>query len=136
MMSAAFRRAACAAGIALGVMSGLSTTGWAGGGSLDDHDDDQNAGTPFFGFVKDAERGNALVDAKVTAEIKNGSASLVTRTDSQGHYRITGFGHDVDPNSVEISCSKDGYKLDRALKRRMSSDAGAPVEVDCLMIKN
>jgi hypothetical protein len=134
-MKAALRRAALAAGILAGAAVGSSSAALAGGGSLDEQDDEQNAGRPFFGFVKDVDHGSALGDAKVTAEIKNGSASLVTRTDSQGHYRITGFGRDVDPNSVDIACSKDGYRLDRAVKRKLSNDAGAPVEVDCLMVK-
>jgi hypothetical protein len=135
MMKAAWRYAAFAAGVAVGVTVGWVGAGLAGGGSLDDNDEGQNAGTPFFGFVKDVDHGNVLNDAKVTAELKNGSASLVTRSDSQGHYRITGFGQDVDPNQVDIACSKDGYKLHRAVKRRLSNDAGAPVEVDCLMVK-
>jgi len=134
-MKTGWRSTAVAASIAVGVSFGWVDAGLAGGGSLDDNDEAQNAGTPFFGFVKDVDHGNVLSDAKVTAEIKNGNASLVTRSDSQGHYRITGFGQDVDPNQVDIACSKDGYKLHRAVKRRLSNDAGAPVEVDCLMLK-
>jgi hypothetical protein len=107
----------------------------SGGGSLDEEDDAQNSGTPFFGFVKDFDRGGVLPDVKVTAQIKNGNASLVTRSDAQGHYRITGFGKDIDPDSVEISCAKDGYKLQKAARRKLSNDAGAPMEVDCLMVR-
>lgn len=107
----------------------------AGGSGLDEQDD-ADAGTPFFGFVKDLDaRGKAIPDAKVVAEIKGGNASLVTRADAQGHYRITGFGKDVDPNTVEISCTVAGYRLARAARRKLSNDPGAPVEVDCLMTK-
>jgi Carboxypeptidase regulatory-like domain len=134
-MKTGWRCTAVAASVAVGVSLGWISAGLAGGGSLDENDEGQNTGTPFFGFVKDADRGNVLSDAKVTAELKNGNASLVTRSDSQGHYRITGFGQDVDPNQVDIACSKDGYKLHRAVKRKLSNDAGAPVEVDCLMLK-
>src|ERR1700749_2268586 len=91
-------------------------------------------GTAFFGFVKDLDaRGRGIADAKVVAEIKGGNASLVTRADAQGHYRITGFGKDVDPNTVEISCTVAGYTLQRAARRKLSNDPGAPVEIDCLM---
>ena len=108
---------------------------WAGGTGLDEHDEDE-AGTPFFGFAKDLDaRGKGIADTKVVAEIKGGNASLVTRTDAQGHFRIAGFGKDIDPNTVEITCSKEGYKLQRAARRRLSSDPGSPVEVDCLMAK-
>jgi len=111
------------------------TAAWAGGSGLDEQDD-ADAGTPFFGFVKDLDaRGRGIADAKVVAEIKGGNASLVTRADAQGHYRITGFGKDVDPNTVEVTCSVAGYKLDKAIRRKLSNDPGAPIEVDCLMSK-
>jgi len=123
-----------AAGAALALTLAISGA-WAGGSGLDEQDD-ADAGTPFFGFVKDLDaRGRGLADAKVVAEIKGGNASLVTRADAQGHYRITGFGKDVDPNTVEISCTVAGYTLQRAARRKLSNDPGAPVEVDCLMTK-
>jgi hypothetical protein len=123
--------------LGLGVALALALAGaaWAGGSGLDEQDDAE-AGTPFFGFVKDLDaRGRAIPDAKVVAEIKGGNASLVTRADAQGHYRITGFGKDVDPNTVEISCTVAGYRLERAARRKLSNDPGAPVEIDCLMTK-
>ncbi len=107
----------------------------AGGSGLDEQDDAADAGTPFFGFVKDIDSRTGIPDAKVTAEIKGGNASLITRADAQGHYRLAGFGKDVNPDTVEITCIADGYKLDRTPRRKLSNDPGAPVEVDCLMVK-
>ena len=131
-------RRAFRSGVVMGAALALGLAGtaaWAGGSGLDEQDD-ADAGTPFFGFVKDLDaRGRGIADAKVVAEIKGGNASLVTRTDAQGHFRIAGFGKDIDPNTVEITCSKEGYKLQRAARRRLSSDPGSPVEVDCLMAK-
>jgi hypothetical protein len=124
-----------ALGLAAGVTLTLSGGAWAGGTGLDERDEDE-AGTPFFGFAKDLGlRGKGIADTKVVAEIKGGNASLVTRTDAQGHFRIAGFGKDIDPGTVEITCSKEGYKLQRAARRRLSNDPGSPVEVDCLMVK-
>jgi hypothetical protein len=125
-------RCTLAAGIALGLCGGHAARG---GGSGLDEQDDTNAGTPFFGFVKNVTMGGTIPDAKVTAEIKGSNASLITRADVQGHYRLSGFGKDVNPDNVEISCSVDGYKLDRTPRRKLSNDPGAPVEVDCLMVK-
>ena len=34
----------------------------------------------------------------------------MTRTNIMGVYKIPGFGKDVDPESIIISCAKDGYK--------------------------
>src|SRR5215472_17351997 len=83
-------------GLATGAALALAASPALGGGSGLDEQDDADAGTPFFGFVKDLDaRGKAIPDAKVVAEIKGGNASLVTRADAQGHYRIAGFGKDV-----------------------------------------
>ena len=125
-----------ALGPALIVALALCAGGAFAGGSGLDEQDDADAGTPFFGFVKDLDaRGKGIADAKVTAEIKGSNAALITRADIQGHYRLAGFGKDVNPDNVEITCSVDGYKLDRAPRRKLSNDPGAPVEVDCLMVK-
>ena len=127
-----FARCAVAAGLAIGLCGGVAA--WAGGSGLDEQDD-ADAGTPFFGFVKNVTMGGTIPDAKVTAEIKGSNAALITRADIQGHYRLAGFGKDVNPDNVEITCSVEGYKLDRAPRRKLSNDPGAPVEVDCLMVK-
>ena len=110
---------------------------WAGGASLDEDEEDQsNAGVSFFGFAKDLDRGGGVPDAKVSAEIKNRNASLVTRTDDQGHFKFSGFSKDIDPKDVEITCSKEGLKLQRTLRRQPNAAEGAAsIEVDCLMVK-
>ena len=54
----------------------------------------------------------------MSAEIKNRNASLVTRTDDQGHFKFSGFSKDIDPKDVEITCSKEGLKLQRTLRRQ------------------
>src|SRR6202051_2166406 len=129
-------RASLLVGLALLVPLGVSGMAWAGGASLDeDEEDDSNAGVSFFGFAKDLDVGGGVADAKVSAEIKNRNASLVTRTDDQGHFKFSGFSKDIDPKDVEITCTKEGFKLQRTIRRQAQGDAVSTVEVDCLMIK-
>ena len=60
----------------------------------------------------------------------------MTRTDDQGHYKFSGFSKEIDPKDVEITCTRDGLKLLRTLRRSGDNPGGASVvEVDCLMVK-
>jgi hypothetical protein len=137
------RRASLLAGlVAAGLLAAVlppALTGMAlaGGASLDEDDDDKsNAGVSFFGFAKDLDRGGGVPDAKVSAQIKNRNASLVTRTDDQGHFKFSGFSKDIDPKDVEITCSKDGLALQRTVRRRPpGGDSATSIEVDCLMVR-
>ena len=101
----------------------------AGGemGDPDHHDDD---GTPFFGFVKDAD-GKPVVDAKVTAQVKNGTR-FVARTSNVGMYNFGALNKQINPNDVTISCEKDGYKQLRVIKRPPSTNpSNKAVETEC-----
>ena len=130
-------RASLIVGLALILPLGVAGLAWAGGASLDeDEEDDSQAGVSFFGFAKDLDRGGGVADAKVSAEIKNRNASLVTRTDDQGHFKFSGFSKDIDPKDVEITCSKEGLKLQRTVRRQTpGGDNATTIEVDCLMRK-
>jgi hypothetical protein len=107
----------------------------AGGANFGDDDDNNgDQGPYFFGFVRD-ESGSPVPDAKVTATVKAGGA-LVTRTNGMGVYKIPGFGKSVDPDGIDISCAKDGYKQDNVLRRPHSAgDTIDPVEVECTLKK-
>src|ERR1700730_13214132 len=126
-------RASLLVGLALLVPLGVAGVAWAGGASLDDDDEDQsNVGVSFFGFARDLDVGGGVADAKVSAEIKNRNASLVTRTDDQGHFKFSGFSKEIDHNDVEITCSKEGLKLQPTLRRQSGGgEAAASIEVDC-----
>src|SRR5215813_4877864 len=120
------QRASFLLGLALALPLAFAGMAWAGGASLDEDEEDQsNAGVSFFGFAKDLDRGGGVADARVNAEIKNRNASLVTRTDDQGHFKFSGFGREIDPNDVDISCSKDGFALQRTVRRRPPTGDGA-----------
>jgi hypothetical protein len=99
----------------------------------DDNGSTVDEGPSFFGFVRDAG-GSAVAGAKVTASIKTGGA-LVTRSNVMGVYKIPGFGKDVDPDSIVISCDKDGYKEANVLRRPRTGDAKDPIEVECYLQK-
>ena len=129
-------RASLLIGLALGLPLAIAGLALAGGASLDEDEEDQsNAGVSFFGFAKDLDRGGGVADAKVSAEIKNRNASLVTRTDDQGHFKFSGFSKEIDPKDVEITCSKDGLRLQRTVRRQPPGEVVTSIEVDCLMVK-
>lgn len=106
----------------------------AGGASLSDEDISSGADGPsFFGFVR-AVDGPGIDDAKVTAELKGGA--LVTASDILGLYKIPGFGQGVNPDDVNISCAKDGYKQANIVRRpHAAGDMTDPIEIDCYLQK-
>jgi hypothetical protein len=106
----------------------------AGGASLIDEDLSSGANGPsFFGFVREVG-GIGINDAKVTATLKGGA--LVTATDILGLYKIPGFGKNVNPADVVISCAKDGYKQANVVRRPPApGDIKDPIEVDCYLQK-
>jgi hypothetical protein len=104
---------------------------WAGG-SDEGPDEHQDDGIRYFGFVKDSG-GKIIPDAKVTAEIK-GLGSVVTRSDKLGTYKFPGFGKQISPNNVTISCSKEGYRQIRTFNRTPPGKAPVvAIQVECTM---
>ena len=131
-MKLAIKRIGLVAGIALGLMLTTSTPVRPGGSGDEGPDDHQDNGPSYFGFVKDAS-GKIVSDAKVTAEIK-GRGSVVTRSDKVGIYKLPGSGKEIDPKNVLISCSKDGYRQTRTLRRPQPSKAAVTViEIECTL---
>src|ERR1700737_734552 len=108
MMVLAWRTGGIANAV-LAVTCATSIAAWAGGAGFGDDDDDSaETGPSYFGFVRDGN-GATVPDAKVTVAVKN-RGSVITRTDALGTYKVPGFGTDIDPKDVEISCDKQGYK--------------------------
>ena len=109
----------------------LPTAAWAGG-SDDEAAVPEDNGPTYFGFVKDTS-GKAIGDAKVTADIK-GRGTVITRSTAAGSYKLPGFGKDITPEKVTISCSKDGYKQTRAFTRTpLNKKPLIAVETECTM---
>jgi hypothetical protein len=111
----------------------ISTALWAGGSGFGDDDEPgEDEGPSYFGFVKD-NSGATVPDAKVTVAVKD-RGGVVTRTDALGAYKVPGFGKEISPNDVEISCEKPGYKQTRVYRRSLPPpDSKIPVETDCMM---
>jgi hypothetical protein len=111
----------------------LSIAAWAGGAGFgDDDDNSEEEGPSYFGFVRDAS-GATVPDAKVTVGVKN-RGGVVTRTDLLGTYKVPGFGKEIDPSDVEVSCDKQGYKQVRVVRRSVpSADPKIPVETECTL---
>ena len=119
--------------IILAMTGPLSIAALAGGDGFGD-DDDHSAedGPSYFGFVRDTS-GAIIPDAKVTVSLKN-RLSIVTRTDVLGTYKAPGFGKDLDPKDVQVSCAKDGYKQLRVVRRSPpNKDFKIPVETECTL---
>jgi hypothetical protein len=124
-------RAGLVASIVLSVSLWGWTGAWAGAEAADGHDHPDD-GLRFFGFVKDTG-GKTIRDAKVTADIK-GLGQVITRTDATGVYKLPGFGKEITPNRVSISCSKDGYKQARTLTRTpLTKKPLTAIEVECTL---
>lgn len=133
-MRVTFDRAGIVLALAVVLVLAVPAAVWAGGTGFGDDDDDTSAdeGPSYFGFVREIN-GAGISDAKVTAELKDRGA-LVTRTDIMGVYKIPGFGKDVDPKDVSISCAKDGFKEARTLRQpRASDDSKDPIEIECYL---
>jgi hypothetical protein len=117
----------------LTVTCAISVVAWAGGTGLgDDEATSAETGPSYFGFVRDTN-GATVPDATVTVAVRN-RGSMITRTDALGTYKVPGFGTDVNPKDVEISCNKQGYKQARVVRRSSpSSDPKIPIETECTL---
>jgi O-glycosyl hydrolase len=92
----------------------------------------QDEGTRFFGFVRDAN-GKPVVEAKVSADIKNG-IKYVTHTAKNGMYSFGGFNKSVKPDDVTISCGKEKFRQTRVIRKTQpSGKAVKSVETECRM---
>lgn len=113
----------------IGAVPNIARAGGVGFG--DDDDNNSDDGPSYFGFVREVD-GPGVADAKVTAALKDRGA-LVTRTDIMGVYKIPGFGKDINPDDVVITCAKDGYAQAEVVRRPREAGDKEPVEVECYL---
>ena len=93
-------------------------------------------GNPYFGEVKDIKGLNPVENARIKVQVKGTMRFFIVQTDAEGRFRRNGLGPDVDPEKVEFSCEKDGFRTVEVMHRKMSSAKLSPVEIECLLAKD
>lgn len=99
-------------------------------------DDDHEHGVPFFGEVKDIRSFEPVANALIRLQQQGTQRFIVFHADSEGRFRRTGLGPEVDPEKIDVTCEKAGYRTLDVLRRRLSTAKDAPVEVECLLERN
>ena len=122
-------RVSLALALTLGVMT-AATYARAGGDDL--FGDTLGHPPQFVGIARDIKTFKPIPGVRVIANLKATRAGMVTYSDDEGRFRIEGFVEGFDPNGVEISCAKPGYKAVNVIRRKISRDPAAPIEVECL----
>jgi hypothetical protein len=103
-------------------------------GGLDFEDEDHTRGAPFFGLAEEVGTLKRIQGVAVRAQVTGTrTVPILVNTNAEGKFSLLGFGQDVDPNNVQITCSKAGYRSVDVIRRRMPGDADAPVQVECLL---
>jgi hypothetical protein len=92
---------------------------------------DEEDGPRFFGEAKEVGSLRSIEGVRVKAEL--GARRLFVNTNAEGRFKLPGFGKETVADNVTISCAKEGYRTLDVSRRRLSSAADAPVEVDCLL---
>ena len=92
-------------------------------------------GNPYFGEVKDIKGLGPVENARIKVQVKGTMRFFIVQTDSEGRFRRNGLGLDVDPEKVEFSCEKDGFRTVEVMHRKMSSAKLSPIEIECLLAR-
>lgn len=93
-------------------------------------------GNPYFGEAKDIKGLSPLENVRIKVQVKGTMRFFIVQTDAEGRFRRNGLGLDVDPEKVEFSCEKDGFRTVEVMHRKMSSAKLSPIEIECLLAKN
>jgi len=93
-------------------------------------------GNPYFGEAKDIKGLSPVENARIKVQVKGTLRFFIVQTDAEGRFRRNGLGLDVDPEKVEFSCEKDGFRTVEVMHRKMSSAKLSPIEIECLLARN
>src|SRR2546423_15147183 len=88
------------------------------------------SGNPYFGEVKDIKGLGPVENARIKVQVKGTMRFFIVQTDSEGRFRRNGLGLDVDPEKVEFSCEKDGFRTVEVMHRKMSNAKLSPIEIE------
>lgn len=121
----------------LAVLVGIGVTAVpARAGEADYEPDDANEhGAPFFGEAKDIRGLEPVADVRFKAQVRGTMRFFIAQTDEDGRFKRNGLGTDVDPEKVDVTCEKDGFRTVDVLRKRLSNAKNAAVEVECLLEK-
>src|SRR4051794_33932954 len=93
-------------------------------------------GNPYFGEVKDIKGLVPAGKPGLKGKGKGTRRFFIVQPDSEGRFRSNGLGLDVDPEKVEFSCEKDGFRTVEVMHRKMSNAKLSPIEIECLLARN
>lgn len=108
----------------------------AGGSDIEASDADaKEHGPPFFGEAMLVKGMKPLAGVTIRAKLKDQLLPVITETTDEGRFSIRGFGKKANPDDVEITCKRNGYKLLDLSRRRVSKAADAATVIECLFEK-
>lgn len=107
----------------------------AGGADLEAIMGDTENGAPFFGEALDVKGMKPIEGVRIRAQLKGQPLPVFVETNDEGRFSLRGFGKGVDPANVDVKCEMSGYKLIDLSRRRVSKDADAATEIECLFEK-
>src|SRR5215218_3393516 len=84
-------------------------------------------GNPYFGEAKDIKGMNPLENVRIKVQVKGTPRFFIVQTDTEGRFRRNGLGLDVDPEKVDFSCEKDGFRTVEVMHRKMSKAKLSPI---------
>ena len=98
-------------------------------------DDIHEHGNPYFGEAKDIKGLSPVENVRIKVQVKGTMRFFIVQTDAEGRFRRNGLGLDVDPERVEFSCEKEGFRTVEVMHRKMSNAKLSPIEIECLLEK-
>ena len=102
-------------------------------GDADHEIEDHEGSPPFFGETKDIDGLKPLPGVRIKTTLRGTMRFLVGTSDEEGNFKIRGLGDDIVPESVDVTCEKDGYRTVDVTRRRVAPVANAPTAVECLL---
>lgn len=98
-------------------------------------DDTHEHGAAYFGEAKDIGSLQPLPEVRIKGQLRGTMRFFIMQTDDDGRFKRAGMGLDVDPDKVDVTCEKVGFRTIDVMRRRASGAKDAAVEIECLLEK-